>query len=81
MIGSCFMVLGENKHWILIIHILMDINECQDQTFAPRSNTYVCDNNGRYLYLLGINALVNSHILKLKCSLSVIHQHALDRKL
>ena len=58
MIGSCFMVLGKNKHWILMIHIMMDINERQDQTFTLRSNIYVCDNNGRDLYLLEVNALV-----------------------
>ena len=52
------MILGENKLWILMMLIEIDINERQDQTFTSRSNIYVCDNNGRELYLLGINALV-----------------------
>ena len=49
-----------NKHEVLIIHIMMDINERQDQTFTSRSNIYVFGNthNGRDLYLLGVNALV-----------------------
>ena len=58
MFGSYFMVLGENKHWILMIRIMMDINERQDQTFTSRSNMYVCDNNRRDLYLLGVNVFV-----------------------
>ena len=37
---------------------MMDINERQDQTFTSRSNIYVCENNGRDLYLLGVNVLV-----------------------
>ena len=37
---------------------MMDINERQDQTFTSKSNMYVCDNNGRDLYLLGVNVLV-----------------------
>ena len=49
MIGSCFTGLGENKHWILMIHIMMDINELQGQTFMSRSNIYIFDNNGRDL--------------------------------
>ena len=45
-------------YWILMIHILMDIDKLQDQTFTSRSNKYVYDNNGRNLYLLGVKALV-----------------------
>ena len=57
MIMAYHMVLGENKDCILIIlYIMMDINERHDQTFTSRSNIYVCDNNGRDLYLLGVNA-------------------------
>ena len=37
---------------------MMDISEPQDQTFTSRSNIYVCDNHGRDLDLLGVNALV-----------------------
>ena len=33
-------------------------HERQDQTFTSRSIIYVCDNNGRNLYLLGVNVLV-----------------------
>ena len=58
MIGFCFMILGENKLWILIIHIMIDIDKCQDQTFTTRSNIYVCDNDIGDLFLLGVNALV-----------------------
>ena len=47
-----FMVLGENKHWICMKHIMIHISERQDQTFTSRSNIKVCDNNGRNLYLL-----------------------------
>ena len=38
-----------------MIHIMVDIDECYDQNFSLRSNIYVCDNNGRDLYLLGVN--------------------------
>ena len=38
---------------------MKDINECHNQTFLSRSNIYVCDNNGRDLYLLGVNVLVS----------------------
>ena len=41
-----------------MIHIMMDINKRQDQTFTSRSNIYICHNNGGDLYLLGVNALV-----------------------
>ena len=34
MIGSCFMVLGESKHWILMIHFMMDTDERQDQIYT-----------------------------------------------
>jgi len=44
------MVPGENKHWILMVNIMMDINKRQDQTLTLRSNIYVCNNNGRDLY-------------------------------
>ena len=44
------MVLGDCKHWILMIHIMTDINERQDQTLTSTLNVYVCDNNGRELY-------------------------------
>ena len=46
VIGSCFVVLGENKHWIFMIHIMMFINERQDKIFMLESNICVCDNNG-----------------------------------
>merc|ERR1711963_1240739 len=39
-------------YWILMIHIMMDINEHQDQRYTRG------DNNGRDLYLLGVNVLV-----------------------
>ena len=39
-------------YWILMIHIMMDINEHQDQRYT------LGDNNGRDLYLLGVNVLV-----------------------
>ena len=39
-------------YWILTIHIKMDINEHQDQRYTRG------DNNGRDLYLLGVNVLV-----------------------
>ena len=39
-------------YWILMIHIMMDINEHQDQRYTWG------DNNGRDLYLLGVNVLV-----------------------
>ena len=42
-----------------MIHFITDINERQAQIFMSRSNIYVCDNNGRDLHLLGVNALVN----------------------
>ena len=35
-----------------MIHIMMDINEHQDQRYT------LGDNNGRDLYLLGVNVLV-----------------------
>ena len=48
----------------------MSINlELQDQTFTSRSNIYVCDNNGRNLYLLGVNALVFFYIFNFSLSL------------
>ena len=34
-------------YWILMIHIMIDINERHNQTFTSRSNIYVCDNNER----------------------------------
>ena len=37
---------------MLMIHIMMDINEHQDQRYTRG------DNNGRDLYLLGVNVLV-----------------------
>ena len=37
-----------------MIHIMMDINEHQDQRYTRG------DNNGRDLYLLGVNVLVLS---------------------
>ena len=37
-----------------MIHIMMDINEHQDQRYTRG------DNNGRDLYLLGVNVLVFS---------------------
>ena len=37
-----------------MIHIMININERQDQTFTSRSNIYVYDNKGRDLYLLGV---------------------------
>ena len=37
-----------------MIHIVMDINERQDQRYTRD------DNNGRDLYLLGVNVLVKS---------------------
>ena len=39
-------------YWILMIHIMMDINEHQDQRYTWG------DNVGRDLYLLGVNVLV-----------------------
>ena len=39
-------------YWILMIHIMMDINEHQDQKYTWG------DNVGRDLYLLGVNVLV-----------------------
>ena len=42
----------KNNYWILMIHIMMDINEHQDQRYTRG------DNNGRDLYLLGVNVLV-----------------------
>ena len=39
-------------YWILMIHIMMDIYEHQDQRYTRG------DNNGRDLYLLGVNVLV-----------------------
>ena len=36
-----------------MIHIMMDINEHQDQRYTRG------DNNGRDLYLLGVNVLVS----------------------
>ena len=39
-------------YWILMIHIMMDINEHQDQKYTWG------DNDGRDLYLLGVNVLV-----------------------
>ena len=41
-----------------MIHIMMDINEHQDQRYTRG------DNNGRDLYLLGVNVLV----LTAKCA-------------
>ena len=38
--------------WTLMIHIMMDNNEHQDQRYTRG------DNNGRDLYLLGVNVLV-----------------------
>ena len=40
-----------------MIHIMMDINEHQDQRYTRG------DNNGRDLYLLGVNALVERRSL------------------
>ena len=37
-----------------MIHIMMDINEHQDQRYTRG------DNNGRDLYLLGVNVLVST---------------------
>ena len=37
-----------------MIHIMMDINEHQDQRYTRG------DNNGRDLYLLGVNVLVSN---------------------
>ena len=42
----------KNNYWILMIHIMMDINEHQDQKYTWG------DNVGRDLYLLGVNVLV-----------------------
>ena len=42
-------------YWILMIHIMMDINEHQDQRYTRG------DNNGRDLYLLGVNVLVQRY--------------------
>ena len=46
-----------------MIHIMMDINEHQDQRYTRG------DNNGRDLYLLGVNVLVlrhcNEHVVRL----------------
>ena len=39
-------------YWILMIHIMMDINERKDQRYTWG------DNVGRDLYLLGVNVLV-----------------------
>ena len=39
-----------------MIHIMMDINEHQDQRYTRG------DNNGRDLYLLGVNVLVIQEI-------------------
>ena len=71
MIRSSFMVQGqgEKKHWILMIHIMMD-NKRQDQTFTSRSNIYVSDNHGRDIYLLRVNALVILEIFL--CTVQII---------
>ena len=39
-----------------MIHIMMDINEHQDQRYTRG------DNNGRDLYLLGVNVLVDMYV-------------------
>ena len=42
-------------------HIMMDMNEHQDQRYTWG------DNNGCDLYLLGVNVLVKLHPVKLDC--------------
>ena len=54
-----FRGISLNNEQIILIHNMKDINECHNQTFLSRSNIYVCDNNGRDLYLLGVNVLVS----------------------
>ena len=58
MIGSCFIVLGENKHLILMIHVMMDINERHEQLFTLKLNIHATDKNGRDSYSIGVDALV-----------------------
>ena len=48
--------------YLLDIDDIYAYNEHQDQTCTTRSNIYVGDNNGRDLYLLGVNFLVITFI-------------------
>ena len=49
-----------------MIHIMMDINEHQDQRYTRG------DNNGRDLYLLGVNVLVINTFHKIQKNTPVI---------
>ena len=55
-----------------MIHIMMDINEHQDQRYTRG------DNNGRDLYLLGVNVLVNVRIDKLGINFIMIIKRPLE---